>query len=239
MRTLEPAAPRNGGCTSVSMKLLEPGMVASASGDRDDDHEFEPPAGATSLRGPGEVLVLDGDGSTLLHVRSGRVLASIVGEHGEELLSLLRGPGDLIGIERLANHCMPYEIWPLSDAVIETLSVAQLRAWAERSPANAAALYAKGIDAACRCIVERAANRGATTTRVARFLLEAADGEEGAPMLHLPRNIIARILQMRAETLSRTLHRFADQGLIELRPALALRDRAGLARVGGRSRRVR
>jgi CRP-like cAMP-binding protein len=205
--------------------------------DGDDPPASGPELGdrPTQVRRPGEVVELGDDPPAVAFVRRGRVLASIVDQNGDEVVSMLRGEGCVIGLERLRGAVFPYEIWPLTDAELVVVPLSELRAWSEANPRGLADL---AVEAAFRCIAERTASHGGAAERVARFLVDAtADAHDGS--LRLPRHVIARILRMRPETLSRTLHRLADAGLVDLHPRLRVRDRDRLALVCEPGRRQR
>jgi len=69
--------------------------------------------------------------------------------------------------------------------------------------------------------------------RVASHLLAAASGSEREFRLKVRKRDLANHLNLTSETLSRTLRRLAESGLVEVGPGQALRvvDRAGLADV--------
>ena len=67
---------------------------------------------------------------------------------------------------------------------------------------------------------------GSTRQRVVSWLLDQHQRDQSA---HVPRNVIADLLGMRAETFSRLLHRLDDEGFLEVtRTSIFIIDPDGL-----------
>lgn len=146
-------------------------------------------------------------------VKSGRVVLTTVDAAGGEWLCSVRGPGTLLGLELLQKQTAPFAAWTLTDAVVCRLEGESLSRWLgdTRSPAGALLGYALSeVNARGR---DRLAASGRATPRLARFLLERhLSGERGA--LGMTHQLIARMLGMRPETLSRSLRKLRDAGAI-------------------------
>lgn len=161
-----------------------------------------------------------GDERDLVYISDGRLLVSAVDDRGDEIVSYLRGPGTLVGIERLLDVVVPYQLWALSDAQIETIPVDRVKQWVEESVSEPSrSLVRSALEAAGASVKERAALHGRVISRVSKLLAEATSGDG---TLRLPRFVMARILSMRPETLSRALKELEVRGAITLKPRLKI-----------------
>ncbi len=170
-----------------------------------------------------------GDERELIYVAEGRLLVSAVDEKGDEILSILRGPGTLIGLERLNDIMVPYQLWALSDVHLETVELEPMKKWineALQEPAKS--LVKSALEAAGSAVRERTTLHGRVLTRVAKFLLDATVGDSA---LRLPRFVMARILSMRPETLSRALKELEQRGSIALKPRLKVVNQDSLKQI--------
>jgi CRP/FNR family transcriptional regulator, cyclic AMP receptor protein len=163
----------------------------------------------------GTSLTLDPADGWILYLRHGRILANSLTRSGQHGVTLLRGAGDLVGLERLRGSGPAYEVFALTDVRACLLWVDELRARVAGDSAPVQTLLDHSIDALASSLAERIALRGTALQRVARFLVAAA-GEDGAA-LTLPKHVIAQVLQMRPETLSRSLRKLEQAGVIAVR----------------------
>lgn len=178
-----------------------------------------------SLR-PGVRLSL-GSNEELVLIRRGRLLASTLLESGGYGVTLLRGAGNIIGLERLHGHVHTYEIVALTHAEVALVTANELYDHVRGRPQRLEALLESALDAVALCIAERIALRGSALQRVARFMLEAGGHDKAA--LTLPKNAVARMLQIRPETLSRVLKKLETAGAITVRQQTQLVDVEKLA----------
>ena len=170
-----------------------------------------------------------GDERELIYVAEGRLLVSAVDEKGDEILSILRGPGTLIGLERLHEIMVPYQLWALSDVHLETVEIEPMKKWInEQLQEPAKSLIKSALEAAGSAGRERTTLHGRVITRVAKFLLDATVGDSA---LRLPRFVMARILSMRPETLSRALKELEQRQAIALKPRLKVINQDALKQV--------
>jgi CRP/FNR family transcriptional regulator len=142
---------------------------------------------------------------------------------GVEQVTAFRGPGELLGLDALAEERHATSAMALEDAEVVSIPCAGLREVLAAQPELAHAF--------CR-ILSRELVRGkkrllllGTLTaeeRVAAFLLNmavrAAPGEDSATELPIPmtRADIGSYLGLTLESVSRILHRFQSRGLLEL-----------------------
>jgi CRP-like cAMP-binding protein len=142
----------------------------------------------------------------VVYLRRGQVVLSSSAASGAEVSCAVRGPDTMLGLELVLGHPMPYQVWALTDVAYCTLDRDAAEAWiGERTtPAGAALTYS--LEEAARRVGERQALQGPALRRVARFLLQhtEAEGSDGEP-LKTPHRVLAGMLGMRPETLSRSL----------------------------------
>jgi CRP-like cAMP-binding protein len=170
-----------------------------------------------------------GDERELIYVVEGRLLVSAVDEKGDEIVSILRGAGTLIGLERLHDIVVPYQLWALSDVQLENFAIEPMKRWiADRLEEPAKSLVKSALEAAGSAVRERTTLHGRVLTRVAKFLVDATVGDSA---LRLPRFVMARILSMRPETLSRALKELEVRGAIALRPRLKVVQQDALRQI--------
>lgn len=161
-----------------------------------------------------------GDERELVFVADGRLLVSAVDDRGDEIVSYLRGPGSIVGLERLLDLVVPYQLWALTDVHLETVPIDRVKHWmsdAVTEPAKS--LIRSALEATGSAVRERSTLHGRVITRVAKLLAEAQTGDG---TLRLPRFVMARILSMRPETLSRALKELEVRGAITLKPRLKI-----------------
>jgi CRP-like cAMP-binding protein len=187
-------------------------------------HDLHRPAG-TILLPQGETP------ACVWFVRSGTVLITSLSEAGDETLCALRGPGSLIGLEALRERATDYEAWALSDVVACRIDAASFRAWVGERVTPIGAVLEIALDEAAQRHDERLALAGRSVERVARFLLERRRIERCDQPLHVEKRVLARMLGMRAETLSRALHRLRDGGAIAPERPVRVIDPDALARL--------
>jgi CRP-like cAMP-binding protein len=136
----------------------------------------------------------------------------------------VRRAGDFVGIEGLATDVYPNTARILGDSA--TLLRASLQDFLKvcRDPKRSTAL----IVAAARSLMQVpfAESDGTTAQRVAAWLLDADE-----QLLALPRYVVADLLGIRSETLSRTLNELAGYGIVKVsRIGLEITDRRKLER---------
>lgn len=159
----------------------------------------------------------------LYAVRHGSFRISAMAREGVEQVTAFRGPGELLGLDALAEERHATGAMALEDSQVVSIAYAGLREVLASQPALAQSF--------CR-ILSRELVRGKkrllllgtlrAEERVAAFLLNmavlAAPGQEGATELPIPmtRADIGSYLGLTLESVSRILHRFQSRGLLEL-----------------------
>src|SRR5687767_12915274 len=170
----------------------------------------------------GKLIELDRKDGLVIQIRSGRVLATTVDQAGHETLCVLRGAGAVLGLEALDGLVLPYFLWTLSDVELGIAAAGPARSWLAAGDHPSQGLLRRSLRELRVCLSERMALHGSATARLARLLLDAAgESDAKAPahvVLGLPKNVLARMLQMRPETLSRVLRKLEEAGAIILEP---------------------
>lgn len=139
----------------------------------------------------------------------------------------LRGPGSLVGTEALLGRGTPYSVRALTDAWLCTAPAKDFRSRADAEPALGRALTMLALEEASDAHRDLTTRRGGAVERVARTLL--ARTSEANTSVHVAKRTIARSLEMRPETFSRSLRVLSDEGLIDGRGGIEILDRERLA----------
>jgi CRP-like cAMP-binding protein len=163
-----------------------------------------------------------------------RGLAKLALKGETEKVIRLAGPGDSFGEELLFTQRSPViDITALVDTVVLMVPRAPLLRVLENDPRSLRAV----LVAVCGRLDALLADLEAVTLHGARERLAAfldALAAEGKATLPASKTVVAARLGITKETLSRLLHRFADEGLIEVnRREIRLLDRARLAAAAG------
>jgi CRP-like cAMP-binding protein len=171
---------------------------------------------------------------TLWYVHRGQVVVSSSDESGKELSCCIRGPGSLLGLESLGQRPFAFEAWCLSEVVLCRMTVDGFRAWVGSGGAPATTALAFAADEITRRAAEREVLTGSTEQRIARLLCRSAPDDVATRwQLAIPATVLARILAVRAETLSRALSRLRAAGALASGRTIVVCDRQRLARIAG------
>lgn len=173
-------------------------------------------------------------------IRSGQVRLTRHAHHGDEIVLAVQGTGDLIGYRAVLAE-LPYCVSATvtEPSVVCTIPRADFLSLVEESHPLACHLLRRlsvEFRAAESQLIER--NEEKVAKRTARLLARLAQdartekaGGDCVP-LHARRGDLARLLGTTPETLSRTLHAFADRGLVTVsRTEIRVRDAARLAKL--------
>ena len=184
-------------------------------------------------RPPGTALMVQGERpERAWYVKRGTVIVTSVDAGGDETLCSLRGPGSLIGLELLRDEPARCHAWALTPVVLCGLDAESFKGWLGPQQGPMGAVLGFALDEAAQRQKERIALSGRAVTRVARFLAAQHQVEPGA-RLTLQHRTLARMLGMRAETLSRALARLRAAGAIEPGTGVRIADAARLEEIAG------
>jgi CRP-like cAMP-binding protein len=166
-------------------------------------------------RPAGTLLVAQGERpGAVWYVREGTTLLSASSAGGEETLCALRGAGSLIGLEMLAGGESAHDAWTLSPARLCWLDAEGFREWIGPRDSPLGAVLELALGEAAERRRERIALAGRSVTRLARFLVERHAMEGVDTPLDVEHRVLARMLGMRPETLSRALARLRSAGAL-------------------------
>lgn len=161
------------------------------------------------------------------------VLSREADEHGGRRVAwALRRPGALLGAEGLVRRTYLDSARAMTEVVRCSAPREELKAWVDGSGEAARALLGLVLSGSALDSPRRASSEGSAVKRVAQWLLD----EGPASAEGVPRKVIAELLGMLPETLSRALAALAARGAITtsrrsigLLDVEALRVAAGVA----------
>ena len=163
-------------------------------------------------------------------VKEGFVSLSAVSPRGAELLLSLRGPTSLLCTEALQGEASAFEVRALSRVRLCGLSGDAMMQWIgpERSAARVVLdlLLAEGKQQRD----EVNWRQGDCLSRVARFALAHARFLADRPTA-VRKQVVARLLAMRPETLSRCLTRLEKEGVVDASRGVRVLDQRRLATI--------
>ncbi|HZJ52939.1 MAG TPA: Crp/Fnr family transcriptional regulator [Myxococcaceae bacterium] len=188
-------------------------------------------------RAAGAVLHVAGEPvDRVWFVKSGAVLVtrSVDEEQVEGMPWALRRAGSFLGLEGLVGCEHVDSARALTDVTLCGASLPTVEAWLERRRAAPRVLLEAVLRSGVRDRPLRGNADGTAPQRTAAWLLEnAGEASSGA----VPRRVMAGLLGMRPETLSRAFRSLATQGAIRLgRRSVAVVDRAQVRAVAREGR---
>jgi CRP/FNR family cyclic AMP-dependent transcriptional regulator len=182
-------------------------------------------------REPGATLCAQGERPrSVFFVKEGFVSLSVVSTRGSEVLMTLRGPTALLCTEALRGEPSTYEVRALSRVRLCGISGEALSQWVgpERSPARAVLDLLLSESRMQRDEVNY--RQGDCMSRVARFALAHARFLAERPNA-VRKQVVARLLGMRPETLSRCLTRLEKDGVVDASRGVRVIDPRRLATI--------
>jgi CRP-like cAMP-binding protein len=184
-----------------------------------------------TTRESGSTLCAQGERPrTVYFIKEGFVSLSAVSPRGSEVALTLRGPTSLVCTEALHTDPSPYEVRALSRVKLCGISGDALSQWVgpDKSPARAILdlLLAEGK------LQRDEVNyrQGDCLSRVARFALAHARFLADRPNA-VRKQMVARLLGMRPETLSRCLTRLERDGVVDASRGVRVLDARRLAAI--------
>lgn len=167
---------------------------------------------------------------TVYFIKEGFVALSAVSPRGTELVLTLRGPTSLLCTEALNGEPSPYEVRALSRVKLCGISGDAMGQWIgpEKSPAR---VVLDLLLAEARMQRDEVNWRqGDCLSRVARFALAHARFLADRPNA-VRKQVVARLLGMRPETLSRCLTRLEKEGVVDASRGVRVLDPRRLATI--------
>ena len=184
-----------------------------------------------STREPGASLCAQGERPrTVYFVKEGFVALSAVSPKGSELVLTLRGPTSLLCTEAMTNEPSAYEVRALSRVKLCGIAGDAMNQWVgpERSPGRVILDLMLAESRMARDEVNF--RQGDCMSRVARFALAHAKFLADRPNA-VRKQVVARLLGMRPETLSRCLTRLEQDGVLDASRGVKVIDHRRLAAI--------
>lgn len=178
----------------------------------------------------GETLALEGQPiETVWFLKRGTVVFSRTGPDGDERPRLVRGPGSFIGLEVLVRPTHADTVRTTEPAIVCGISRDSLDAWLGPQGTPARMALEQTLLATVDDRPRAAGADGNAVERVARWILD--DASAGC---RVPRRVVASLIGMVPETLSRALAQLHDRKLIVVtRRSIAIVDRPRLEALAG------
>ena len=184
-----------------------------------------------AAREPGATLCAQGERPRAVYfVKEGFASLSAVSPRGSELVLTLRGPASLLCTEALRGEPSPYEVRALSRIKLCGIGGDAMNQWVgpEHSPARA--VLELILSEAKLQRDEVGYRQGECLARVARFALAHARFLADRPNA-VRKQVVARLLGMRPETLSRCLTRLERDGVVDASRGVRVLDSRRLAAI--------
>jgi CRP/FNR family transcriptional regulator len=177
-----------------------------------------------------ETLALEGQPiQTVWFLKRGTVVLSRLGSDGVERPRMVRGPGSFIGLELLVRPTYADTVRTTEPTIVCGIGRDALDAWLGPRGTPARMALEQTLRATADERPRAAGADGTALERVARWVLD-----DSATGCRVPRRVVANLLGMVPETLSRSLAQLHDEGTISLsRRSIAIIDRARLEAIAG------
>ena len=186
-------------------------------------------------RAAGELIYLEGEpAQQVWFVKQGTIALLRKGgeNHAEGRVRAVRFAGSFIGLETLVTDRYLDSARATTNVILCGTTRAGLESWLGPRDTPARTALELTLRAQCWELPQRAPPDGSAVERVAAWLCE--EGQRGAT-LTLPRHVIADLLGMRPETLSRAIATLADRGVIAAtRSEIAILDGTRLGALAAR-----
>jgi CRP-like cAMP-binding protein len=163
-------------------------------------------------------------------VKEGVVSLSAVSPRGAEVVLTLRGPTSLLCTEALHGDPSPYEVRALSRVKLCGIAGEALSTWVGPERAPARVVLDLVLSEARMQRDEVGFRHGDCLARVARFALAHARFLADRPNA-VRKQVVARLLGMRPETLSRCLTRLERDGVVDASRGMRVLDQRRLAAI--------
>jgi CRP-like cAMP-binding protein len=167
---------------------------------------------------------------TVYFVKEGFVALSAVSPKGSELLLTLRGPSSLLCTEAIQDESSPFEVRALSRVKLCGIASESFSTWIGPEKSAARVVLDLLLTEARQQRDEVNWRQGDCLARVARFALAHARFLADRPNA-VRKQVVARLLGMRPETLSRCLTRLERDGVVDASRGVRVLDPRRLAAI--------
>ncbi len=184
-----------------------------------------------STRESGSTICAQGERPRNVYfVKEGFVALSAVSPRGSELLLTLRGPSSLLCTEALRGEPCPLEVRALSRVKICGIAADTMSQWIGPDKSAARVVLDLLLTEARQQRDEVNWRQGDCLSRLARFALAHARFLADRPNT-VRKQVVARLLGMRPETLSRCLTRLEREGVVDASRGVRVLDQRRLAAI--------
>jgi CRP/FNR family transcriptional regulator, cyclic AMP receptor protein len=167
---------------------------------------------------------------TVYFVKEGFVALSAVSPRGAEILLTLRGPTSLLCTEALQGEASPFDVRALSRVKLCGIGGDTLSQWVGPEKSAARVVLDLLLTESRQQRDEVNWRQGDCLARVARFALAHARFLDDRPNA-VRKQVVARLLGMRPETLSRCLTRLEQEGVVDASRGVKVVDQRRLAAI--------
>jgi CRP/FNR family transcriptional regulator len=169
----------------------------------------------------------------VLFVKEGVLGLTATDAAGDEVLTSVRGPRSVIGLESLSGKPSPFTVTALDDATVCSLNTTRLsrETGLDTQKTLSSAFLGLVLEEHATALRDADLRAGLSRTRVARFLVAYSKLVKPGRKAAFSKSHVAALLGIRPETLSRSLRQFAEDGLIG-NDRLEVLDEAALAEIG-------
>jgi CRP-like cAMP-binding protein len=184
------------------------------------------------VRAAGVVLAMqNADIDEVLIVREGTLLVTCYSAECDEIWSAVRGRDTIIGAEALRTRRYRFDAVALTEVRLLRIAANDFRACVGPADSPAAAIVDLLLREICAYGRDRAMTSGSAVGRVARLLRERQRMEDAGRPFEIKQKVLAQVLRLRPETLSRALAQLRQIGILACGPQLRVLDPHRLCRL--------
>lgn len=184
----------------------------------------------------GDTLIEQGElPPAVMLLKKGLVGLCTVSPKGVETGCTVRSPKTLLGFESIFSMPTTYRVWALTDLTVCVAPIDRLRPWVGSLDTPLGAVMRLGVEEANRRVTERLDRGGSAVERVASLLLRRCVNLQ-QQRLELSQRLVARVLSMTPETVSRALGKLHAVGAVCSTRPIVVGDVDQLRKFGQRQR---